>query len=207
MERNNTPIPVTEMSMNILKLRNNLTNISVQISNDILNYLQQYFIKNGKEKIYLENPYKLNTSSIQSIKYNIYSIEFDGIDIILNCDDTFGVSKSVKMKQLPAIEQAMLFDYIMAEISKNIIYVVLEERYIDQIEVSVIGTFKKLEKAEECFKRRIDSQQDEYPCIWEEAEKEDGYTDRSGYKNENYEYNICSNKHYYNIKIIEQEIK
>lgn len=203
---NNTNIHIGEMSIDVVRQRRAIESQSMQMEKDIQENLKTYFERTQKDKISFETPYKLRESKLYSNSYNIHSVEFDGIECILLCDDMFGTSKNIKLAQLSVITQAMLFDYIMAELSKNIVYVVLEERYDPELATTttIIGTFKRLKKAQECMQKRIVVAQIQFPEIWEEMAKENKNNFIDNDKSN--EYNICTSQYIYNIKIVEQEI-
>lgn len=185
--------PMLDLANDIARQRMAIEENSRQMSEDIKHYLKSYFKRSGNDEISLHsNPFK---NKYGNSIVSIYLTKDD--NIIVN-----GCSYDVEISQINPIEQALLFEHIMKELSNYNVYIVLEERYDpnDGTQTKVIGTFKDVHNAQVCLGDSVEEAQKNYPEIWDEWLKEKKPT----LTNNKNEYNICSSSYYYNIRVIEQ---
>ena len=191
-----TDVPMTDLAKNIKRQRTLIEDNVRQMTDDIHYFLMSYFERSGNDEISLiKNPFKNKCGNTIT---GIYLTKDNKILVS-------GLSYDFELSNVKPIEQALLFEHIVEQLSNACVYVVLEERYdpMDATRTRIVGTFKHIENAQECLEATVKEAQSKYPEMWEEYLKE-GRTKSTNNKNE---YAMCSSSYYYNIKVVEQVLE
>lgn len=188
--------PMLDLAKDIKRQRTLIEDNAKQMTSDIHDFLMSYFERSDNDEISLiKNPFKNRWGN--SIT-GIYLTKDNKIFVT-------GLSYDLELSSVKPIEQALLFEHIVEQLSKAYIYIVLEERYdpSDATRIRIIGTFKSLENAQECLGNAVEQAQRDFSEIWDEWVKED----KPCLVNNRNEYSVCSSSYYYNIKVVEQVIE
>lgn len=188
--------PMIDLAKDIKRQRTLIEDNSKQMASDIHVFLMSYFERSGNDEISLtKNPFKNKCGNTIT---GIYLTKDNKIFVT-------GLSYDLELSKIKPIEQALLFEHIVEQLSNACVYVVLEERYdpSDATRVRIINTFNCLETAQECLGNAVEEAQRNFPEIWDEWLKE-GKKNLINNKNE---YSVCSSSYYYDIKVVEQIIE
>lgn len=198
-------VPMTDLAKDIKRQRTLIEDNTKQMVDDIQHFILSYFERSGNDTISLEkNPYPLYRVKSGYPPVTAITFDRDTKDIILNSRE--GKSeKGMYLKNFDPIVQAWIFEHIVEQFSKACVYVVFEQRFdpMDCTRTRVVGTFKRLENAQECLGVTVEETQNKYPEIWEEWLKEQ----KPSIINNKNEYSICSSSYFYDIKVVEQVLE
>lgn len=206
MAKNVKEWTIEDMSKDVLRQRNKLEIDSREMSDDIVYYFKKIFNENNIVKYTFTTNYTIvlkgQSDLVRSLTYDKEKDMFL-IGFVLperNVEFTKGISP---------LEQAKLFDYFVADFRSQLVYVVIEEVYDQEIQIAIPATFKKLDTAKKFLENRVAQQQTSLnPHIWEQATKEGAFEDKDKiyYRNEETNYYVCSREYYYKIQIVPQVV-
>lgn len=216
MEKLYPELPITELAKDIERQRRLIQDNSRQMVEDIEHFLLSYMNTTGMTEINLTQPYYLGiilretglpyvSGTAQYIeKVTLEDNGLTGENYDADIKVWYG-KHSTSIKNLPPVEQAYLFEFLVQDLMKSRVFIVLEELFTpdDGTTTNVVGTFKEGKNAQQALHDRLCEIMGNHREIWEQAQQEKKHPRRNNLN----EYLICTSEYIYHIRVLEQGIQ